>query len=224
MSASPASRSGLMLDGIGSGMRNARFNDLLWAFRSSLMDAQAALKKDREAARRRQAETDGAEGDLAATLCFTVPKIGFEASEDETLSLPASSFRPCCRPLVTGLSLSFECELTERWFPGAEKLFRVVIPAKSKFPPKKAKRWHIQVQFDGAEDPHGEVRLDGAVLMRFPEPAEEGERQETQKGKASPFSRIALLFRNLLPEKGFLMDSGQSIRTRQILAESAERR
>jgi hypothetical protein len=202
-------------------MGKASFDDLLLAFRSALLDAQEALGRKSEEAQRLEAE--GFEGGQAPALRFAIPKIGSEDGQYEVLTLPVSSFRRQCRPQVTMLSLSFECELNEEWFPCVARVFRVVVGPGGAMLPKKAKRRKMQVIFHGSDSPCGEVRLEGDVLMRLPEAAGAGEGRPAPKAKQSLLARAATLFRKLWPQHGYAMTVEQSMRVRQILAHSTQR-
>lgn len=202
-------------------MGKASFDDLLLAFRSALLDAQQALGRQCEEAQRLGAE--GSEGGQAPALCFAVPKIGSEDGQYEMLTLPVSSFRHQCRTQITMLSLSFECGLNEEWFPGVARVFRVVVVPCDAMLPKKTKRRKMQVIFHGADSPCGEVRLEGDVLMRLPEPAGTDEASDAPKAKPSLLARVATLFRKLWPQRGYAMTVEQSMQVRQILAHSTQR-
>jgi hypothetical protein len=197
-------------------MEKASFDDLLQAFQSALADAQEGL--------RLRAEGKGADEGQASALTFAVPRAGSGDGQDELLTLPVSSFRHQRRPHISLLSYAFECALEEERFPGMERVFRVVIGPEDTLLHRKKTRRTMQVIFHGSDSPCGEVRLDGDVLMRLPEHVEAGDDRDVSKAKPSLLARAAKLIRSLWPQHGYAMTVEQSLRVRQILAHSAQRK
>lgn len=198
-------------------MENASFDDLLEAVQSALADAQDSLRKRREAALRMRSDAEGAEGGQGSSLTFAIPRNGGAEGLYEPLTLPISSFRMQRRPQVSMLSLSFGCEFEEEGFPGASRVFWLVItPADKKLSWRK-KRNRMQIVLYGTEQPCGEVRLDGDLLLRIPAAGAGGERS-APKAKPTLLAKVFRMFRKLWPRQGFAMTVEQSRQVRRILA------
>jgi len=204
-------------------MEKVSFDELLQAVHSALVTAQQSLKSRREQAREGRDGAKGSEEGHASVFTFAVPRLGSEGDQYETLTLPVSSFRQQRRPQITMLSLSFDCELDEERFPGAARVFRVILGPEGDRPRRRNRRRKMQVILHGTDSPCGEVLLDGDVLLRFPEQAGAGEGRTVSKARPSLLAKVVQLFRGLWPQHGFALTVEQSMRVRQILAHSAQR-
>jgi len=199
-------------------MENASFDDLLQAVRTAYVEAQDSLRKRREEAARLRSEELEAAGRQGPSLTFAIPRNGGAEDAYDALTLPLSSFWRQRRPQVAMLSLSFECELEEEGFRSASRVFWVVIAPDDKTRLWRKKRKRMQIVFHGTEQPCGEVRLDGHMLLPIPARAVEGQRRSTLKAQPWLFAKVFGMFRKLWPRHGFVMTVEQSQRVRQMLA------
>jgi len=177
-------------------MEKASFDDLLQAIRTAFEGAQLSLKRRSEEALRQRAEAEGLPKGIAPDLTFALPKIGVEGGQYEQITLPVSCFRQQRRTQISMLSLSFECALDEQWFPGATRVFRVIIGPKGNRSRRKSARRQMQVILHGADPPCGEVLLDGDLLWRLPGSETAGEARPGSKEKQSLLARVITLLRN----------------------------
>lgn len=200
-------------------MENASFDDLLQAVRSAYVEAQDSLRKRREAAVRLRSEEQEAAGRQAPSLTFAIPQNGDAEDAYDALTLPLSSFLRQRRPQVAMLSLSFECELEEEGFRSASRVFWVVIAPEDNTRLWRKKRKRMQIVFHGTEQPCGEVRLNGHMLLPIPARAVEGEGRSTPKAKPSLLAKVFRMFRKLWPRQGYVMTVEQSRLVRQVLAQ-----
>lgn len=132
------------------------------------------------------------------------------------LTLPSASFRMHYRPQVTGLSLTFECELLETWFPAALRGYSLVILDGADGSSADNRR-QMQIVFQGADRPSGEVRLDGKLLMALPRYADSTANSRQPQQKLSFFAKGMRLLQQILRPRGFLMTKEQSERVRSVL-------
>lgn len=219
MSGFRANRSGSLIDpGRGGHMENASFDDLLQAVQSAFVGAQDSLRQRREAALRLRSEAEEAEGGQGSALTFAIPRNGGADDLYEPLTLPLSSFRMQRRPQVSMLSLSFACELEEKGFPGASRVFWLVIPPADKKLQWRKNRRRMQIVFYGTEQPCGEVRLDDDLLLQIPAAGAGGDRSAV-KAKPTLLAKVLRMFRKLWHRQGFAMTPEQSKRVRWILAQ-----
>jgi len=200
-------------------MENASFDDLLQALQSAYVDAQDSLKKKRQEVLERRNEAVESEGGQGSCLTFAIPQSGGAEDRHELLILPILSFRRPRSPQVAMLSLSFECELEKIGFPGASRAIRVVIAPETKRSGWGKKRRRMQIVFHGTEQPWGEVRLDGKMLMSIPANAGAEGGSSASGAKPSLLARVYRMFRKLWPQHGFAMTAEQSKRVRQMLAQ-----
>jgi len=202
--------------GEGVSMSSDSFDDLLQALQSALFTAQDALRRKNAEALGRKLGAEGASGSPASFFSFVMPQWEAGQAGEEMFTLPSASFRMQHRPQVTGLSLTFECELLETRFPAALRGYSLVIldgDGRS----SAGSRRQMQIVFQGADRPCGEVRLDGKLLMALPRHEDSRVNSRLPQRKLSVFAKGMRLLQQILRPHGFLMTKEQSERVRSVL-------
>lgn len=199
-------------------MGNKSFDDLLQAIQSALFSARDAMNKKREEAVRRMYEVDETGAARSPVFAFSVPRNGTDNDENVMFSLPASSFRMYQRPQISLLSLEFECELKEKKISDVSPAYTLLIKAGKKGWWRRKKRRRMRIVFDGMDQPSGEVRLDGELLMEIPAPycGAAGGRSITVT-KRSIFQALLDRLLELCRRQMFVITGERAERVREIL-------
>ncbi len=202
-------------------MGNKSFDDLLQAIQSALFTAQDTMNKRREEAVRRMYEVDETGAARSPVFAFSVPRDGTDKGDNVMFSQPASSFRMYQRPQISMLSLEFECELKEKKISGVSPAYTLAIKASKKGWWRRKNRRRMRIVFDGTDQPSGEVRLDGELLMEIPPRycGAAGGRSITVT-KRSIFQALLDRLQELCRRQKFVMTGEQAERVREILEQS----
>lgn len=201
-------------------MDNKSFDDLLQALQSAIVTAQATLNKKRDESIQRMYGVDETGKPGSPVYTFAIPRNGANEDEYEMLSIPASSFRMHHRPRISMLSLEFECELREKILFGATPAYTLAIKAGKQRGWWRKKRQMMRIVFNGTDQPSGEVRIDGELLMKIPQYGTEGGGGSNTETKQSIFLRLLEMLLNLWQPRKFILTAEQSERARQILKQS----
>lgn len=197
-------------------MKDRSFDELLQAIQSAIITAQDALKKRHEEKIRQIYKIDKTVSAGTPIFSFNIPQQGAE-DKYETLRLPASSFRKYRNAQISSLSLEFECELSEKRFPDASKLYALTIKDNKKRWQRK-KFQQMQIIFNGVDEPSGEVRIEGKVLMEIPLYNDKTSNiQEPVGKKQSAFAIGWEILTSMWQPRRFILTAEQTQRARQIL-------
>lgn len=201
-------------------MGNESFDDLLQAFQSALVTAQDSLRMRREEAVRRMCEADEIGGSRSSFFAFAIPQHGTDGDKYEVFPLPVSSFRAHHRHRIAMFSLEFECDLKEERFSGVSRPYSVVIATRNQRRWCRKKQRRMQIIFYGTDQPSGEVRIEGKLLVELPQDGGAGRGGMTPDVKRSIFSNLINLLRNLWQPQRFIMTVEQSQRVREIVEQA----
>lgn len=201
-------------------MGNKSFDDLLQAIQSALLTAQDAMNKKRQEAVRKLYEVDETGATRSPVFAFSIPRDGADKDENVMFSLPASSFRMYHRPRISMLSLEFACELKEGPLSGGLRVYTLVVKSSKKGWWQRKNRRRMRIIFDGTDQPSGEARLDGELLMEIPRYCGAAGGRSITVTKRSIFLALLDRLRNLWPSQKFDMTGEQAKRAREILSQS----
>jgi hypothetical protein len=193
-------------------MAQLTFNDLLFAFQSSVIDAQKAVTARFEESGALLRKTK--KKVVAGPFHTAAPLRDGESDEVGIFSLSNTFFRGQRPHRISVLSLEFDCFLENKG--ATDETCRYIVKIKNGKAPRGNAVHRMVVVFGGSADFAGIVGLDGQVFMEVPPFHSRKIPHKTNKGKKPFFLRIFKRFGTERTEDGFIMNEKQTVQARKI--------